>query len=270
MFRERDEFEIALCREALRRDLPVLAICRGHQLLNVATGGTLVQDIPSQVAGAGAHDPDVERWETCHDVRILPGTRLREILGTEKVAVNSFHHQAVKELGRGPRRLRPRARDGVMEGIEMPRPAKRFVIGVQWHPGVVLGPAARIPPLFQALVTRGGRIASMMLALIVAFASAAARQPGAVSGSIASRRRSRRPRPPASRYDRLLGRLVRLVPSPGPDHLRRSRVVKLITTEFVAVKIDTEGGKRTEEIATKYNVQPCPRSPSSRPPAARS
>jgi putative glutamine amidotransferase len=83
-FDDRDAFELALCREALRRDLPILAICRGHQVLNVATGGTLVQDIPSQIPGAGAHDPEVERWETCHEVEILPQTRLREILGTEK------------------------------------------------------------------------------------------------------------------------------------------------------------------------------------------
>jgi putative glutamine amidotransferase len=81
--------------------LPILAICRGHQVLNVATGGTLVQDIPSQLPGAGAHDPDAERWETAHEVLVLPGTRLREILGSERIAVNSFHHQAVKDLGQG-------------------------------------------------------------------------------------------------------------------------------------------------------------------------
>ncbi|HET8648187.1 MAG TPA: gamma-glutamyl-gamma-aminobutyrate hydrolase family protein, partial [Vicinamibacteria bacterium] len=98
---ERDAFEVALCREALSRRLPLLAICRGQQVLNVATGGTLVQDIPSQLTGAVDHDPDTERWAVAHQVNILPGTRLRAILGTDTVAVNSFHHQAVKEPGQG-------------------------------------------------------------------------------------------------------------------------------------------------------------------------
>jgi putative glutamine amidotransferase len=151
VFRERDEFEIALVREALRRDLPVLAICRGHQVLNVATGGTLFQDIPSQVPGAGAHDPDVERWETCHDVQILPETRLREILGTEKVAVNSFHHQSVKQLGRDLV-VSAHSPDGVVEGIEMPRGTKRFVVGVQWHPESFWDHPPGFGSLFEALV----------------------------------------------------------------------------------------------------------------------
>jgi putative glutamine amidotransferase len=151
VFRERDVFELALVEEALRRDLPVLAICRGHQVLNVATGGTLVQDIPSQVPGAGAHDPEVERWQACHEVQILPGTRLREILGTEKVAVNSFHHQSVKQLGRDLV-LSASSPDGVVEGIEMPRASKRFVVGVQWHPESFWDHPPGFAPLFEALV----------------------------------------------------------------------------------------------------------------------
>ena len=150
-FDERDAFELALCREALRRDLPLLAICRGHQVLNVATGGTLVQDIPSQIAGAGVHDPDVERWETSHEVEILPATRLREILGTERVAVNSFHHQSVKRLG-GDLVLSARSPDGVVEGIEMPRETRRFVVGVQWHPESFWDHPPGFAPLFEALV----------------------------------------------------------------------------------------------------------------------
>ena len=149
VFRERDDFEVALVREALRRDLPLLAICRGHQVLNVATGGTLYQDIPSEIPGAGAHDPDVERWQTAHDVEILPGTRLREILRAERVAVNSFHHQSVRELGQDLV-LSARSPDGVVEGVEMPR--KRFVLGVQWHPESFWDHAPAFRPLFQALV----------------------------------------------------------------------------------------------------------------------
>ena len=149
VFRDRDEFELALAREALGRDLPLLAICRGHQVLNVATGGTLVQDIPSEVAGAGAHDPDVERWQTVHDVEILPGTRLREILRAERVAVNSFHHQSIRDLGRDLV-LSARSADGVVEGVEMPR--RRFVLGVQWHPESFWDHEPNFHPLFRALV----------------------------------------------------------------------------------------------------------------------
>jgi putative glutamine amidotransferase len=146
---ERDAFELALCREALRRDLPILAICRGHQVLNVATGGTLVQDIPSQLPGAGSHDPEKECWETAHEVLVLPGTRLREILGSERVAVNSFHHQAVKDLGQGLVLAAQAVDDGVVEGIEMPD--RRFVLGVQWHPEAFWDHAPH-DPLFAALV----------------------------------------------------------------------------------------------------------------------
>ena len=146
----RDVFELALCREAIRRDLPTLAICRGHQLLNVATGGTLFQDIASQVKSAAVHDPDQERWERCHEVEVLPGTRLREILGAERVEVNSFHHQAVKELGRGLVLSARGCDDGVIEAMEMPD--RRFMIGVQWHPESFWDQPQGFQPLFQALV----------------------------------------------------------------------------------------------------------------------
>jgi putative glutamine amidotransferase len=150
IFPERDAFELALCREALRRDMPTLAICRGHQLLNVATGGTLIQDIASQVEAAVVHDPDSERWERCHDVVLLPGTRLREILGRERIAVNSFHHQAVKEMGRGLVLSARGCDDGVIEGMEMPD--RRFMIGVQWHPESFWDQPEGFQPLFEALV----------------------------------------------------------------------------------------------------------------------
>jgi putative glutamine amidotransferase len=150
VFPERDAFELALCREALRRDLPTLAICRGHQLLNVATGGTLFQDIASQVEAAVVHDPDQERWERCHDVVLLPGTRLRDILGRERVAVNSFHHQAVKEMGHGLVLSARGCDDGVIEGMEMPD--RRFMIGVQWHPESFWDQRQGFQPLFRALV----------------------------------------------------------------------------------------------------------------------
>jgi putative glutamine amidotransferase len=130
--RRRDEFELALMREALQRDRPILAICRGLQVLNVASGGTLLQDIPSELAVAMSHDGAGRRTIRCHDVALVAGTRLRSLLGQDTVSVNSFHHQAIDRLGAG---LRVSARcpgDGVIEGVEIPD--CRFAVAVQWHP----------------------------------------------------------------------------------------------------------------------------------------
>lgn len=155
VFPERDALELALCREALARDMPLLAICRGHQVLNIATGGTLVQDLPSQWKGAMNHDPEGERWSRAHDVRILPGTRLREILGTERIAVNSFHHQAVKEAGRDAVIAAYSEGDDVVEAIEVP--GRRLALGVQWHPEAFWDKDGRFQPLFEALVKASAR-----------------------------------------------------------------------------------------------------------------
>jgi putative glutamine amidotransferase len=130
--RARDDFELALTREALAQDVPLLAICRGQQVLNVAAGGTLVQDIPSQLAGSIDHDPDTPRSAVAHTVRVADGTRLHAILGEPRVEVNSFHHQSVKDLGRGLIATAWSEPDSVVEGIESPK--HRFVVGVQWHP----------------------------------------------------------------------------------------------------------------------------------------
>lgn len=148
--RERDDFEIALAQTALGRDLPLLAICRGQQVLNVATGGTLVQDIPSQVSRGVDHDPERERWEVAHDVEIMPGTRLRALLGTDQVSVNSFHHQSVKDLGRGLTVSARTPRDGVIEGVEAS--GRRFALGVQWHPEGLWNQNQNFQGLFAGLV----------------------------------------------------------------------------------------------------------------------
>jgi putative glutamine amidotransferase len=153
VFRERDDFELALCREALRRDLPILAICRGHQVLNVATGGTLIQDIPFQLPRAVNHDPERERWETAHEVLVLPGTKLRALVGRDRIAVNSFHHQAVKDLGRSLVVCARSAVDDLIEGVEATD--RRFVLGVQWHPEGFWNQEETFHPLFEALVREG-------------------------------------------------------------------------------------------------------------------
>jgi putative glutamine amidotransferase len=154
VFPRLDAFEVALCRAACSRDLPVLAICRGHQVLNVAMGGTLIQDIPSQVTGAVEHDPEVDRCQTVHDVRLLPGTRLRDILARECVSVNSSHHQAVGEVGSGLSVSAHSTEDQVVEGLEMA--GKRFVVGVQWHPEAFWNRDRAFHELFEAFVGAAG------------------------------------------------------------------------------------------------------------------
>jgi len=126
-----DRFELTVVQEALRIEMPVLALCRGIQVLNVAHGGDLYQHLPREPGGPVRHqretpqDPGLE-----HEVRIDPASRLAGILGAERLVVNSYHHQAVRRIGEG---LRPVAwaPDDLVEAVE--RPDLPFVIGVQWH-----------------------------------------------------------------------------------------------------------------------------------------
>lgn len=135
----RDEFELAVTRAARADKLPIFAICRGVQVLNVACGGTLVQDIPTQVPSALAHSltvPPNEPYSLAHDVWIDKDTLLATLLGDrlsdrDACAVNSRHHQAVKDLAQGFR-ASATAPDGIIEAIE--DPAAPFCLGVQWHP----------------------------------------------------------------------------------------------------------------------------------------
>jgi putative glutamine amidotransferase len=146
----RDALELDLARRAVEEGLPLLAICRGIQVLNVALGGTLWQDVPSQVPGALAHNQTAPRHEPTHRVKLLgEGTLLYAASGARELAVNSFHHQAVKRLGGGLREV-AWAEDGLIEGVELPE--HPFAVGVQWHPEDLVehDPAAR--GLFAALV----------------------------------------------------------------------------------------------------------------------
>ncbi len=146
--RRRDDFELALVREALRRDVPLLAICRGHQVLNVATGGTLVQDIASLVEGHADHDARGPRWRRAHRVDVTAPSRLRDIVGQDALSVNSIHHQAVGRLGDDLVVSARCPEDGVIEGLE--RPASRFVVAVQWHPESFWNRADSFQRLFDA------------------------------------------------------------------------------------------------------------------------
>jgi putative glutamine amidotransferase len=144
-----DAFELAVAREADRLGIPTLGICRGCQTLNVARGGTLHQHLPDVTDGTVDHRQTASGRMPTHSVRIEPGSRLAEIVGTEELEVNSFHHQAVDRLGGGLRAV-AHAADGTVEGVEMP--GSRFVVGVQWHvEGLVAQPRHRV--LFEALVT---------------------------------------------------------------------------------------------------------------------
>lgn len=129
--KERAESEFALAHMALETDLPVLGICGGVQLLNVALGGSLYQDIVSQITGSLDHRQKTAATETAHIVAITPGTRLHTILKTDRLQVNSSHHQATKAVA-PDLIVNATAEDGVIEGLESPR--HRFALGVQWHP----------------------------------------------------------------------------------------------------------------------------------------
>ncbi len=148
---ERDGFELALCRAALaRRNLPVLCICRGMQLLNVALGGDLVSHIPDHY-GTDVMHRHPERLPVEHPVRIEAGSRLADILGATEVSVQSVHHQAVRRVADGLRAV-AWSPDGVIEAIEaVDRP---FLIGVQWHPELGALGDQRQRRLFEALITR--------------------------------------------------------------------------------------------------------------------
>ncbi|MBV8572929.1 MAG: gamma-glutamyl-gamma-aminobutyrate hydrolase family protein [Acidobacteriaceae bacterium] len=126
---ERDAAELALIDEALRKDLPIFAICRGIQILNVFHGGTLIQDLPA----GGPHDPDTKDVSAiAHEVNIEPGTLLDKIAGTACWRVNSRHHQAVDRVGEHLRVSAVTSDGPVIEALE--RPDRRFVLAVQWHP----------------------------------------------------------------------------------------------------------------------------------------
>lgn len=143
----RTAFELAVARGALLRGMPVLGICGGQQLLNVALGGTLIQHIPDEVPGALPHKQPNPRDEPGHRVRIVAGTLLHRVTGALELGVNSAHHQAVKAAGPGVV-VDAVAEDGVVEGIEDPR--QRFCLGVQWHPEFGLSDGDR--RIFRAFI----------------------------------------------------------------------------------------------------------------------
>ena len=147
----RDEFELALLKAVMDTGKPVLGICRGEQILNVALGGTLIQDIPSQRPEAAGenHRDNEHRYAPNHPARVLPGTLLHSLMGCDELLTNSVHHQAVDTPAPGMRvcALSPA---GIVEGIEATD--GRFLLGLQWHPEAVAAVEERMQRPFTALV----------------------------------------------------------------------------------------------------------------------
>jgi putative glutamine amidotransferase len=163
---ERDAFEVALLRGALERGLPVLGICRGLQVMNVVLGGSLYQDLPTELLdGSIAHRQTVPKWQWSHEVRADAGSAVAGILGVEGLRVNSYHHQAIKDLADGLV-VSARSTDGVVEAAEYRDLSEHWLVGVQWH-AEAMRDAARDPSdsgrahrnLFAAHVAAASRVA---------------------------------------------------------------------------------------------------------------
>jgi putative glutamine amidotransferase len=129
---DRDRCELALAREAAARRLPTLAICRGVQVLNVALGGSLIQDLPTERGGRIDHDAESARGDRVHPVALAAGSRLNGIVNAASISTNSFHHQAVDRLGTGLCAVGT-SPDGIVEAVECADRAW-WMVGVQWHP----------------------------------------------------------------------------------------------------------------------------------------
>ncbi|MBR1390767.1 MAG: gamma-glutamyl-gamma-aminobutyrate hydrolase family protein [Lachnospiraceae bacterium] len=147
--RLRDQMESYLLHGALERDMPVFGICRGVQFLNAALGGTLYQDLPTEYESTVEHHMAAPYDREAHKVEILPGTILAAILGEGIHSVNSYHHQAIRDLAPGVT-LMAVSEDGLSEAIGVPD--KKFVMGVQWHPEFSYESNAESRKLVQAFV----------------------------------------------------------------------------------------------------------------------
>lgn len=147
----RDALETQVTHMALEKKTPLLAICRGIQVLNVALGGSLHQDVATDPGTQIQHSQKEARDQTTHKVTVTPRSRLGRVLGSEDIEVNSFHHQVIKSLGRGlvPVAWAP---DRLIEGVELDDDS-RWVVGVQWHPEHLVGSSEPARRLFSALVT---------------------------------------------------------------------------------------------------------------------
>ncbi len=150
----RDALELAVCRAAWQAGKPLLGICRGAQLFNVAFGGTLFQNLPSERPSEIAHRQAEDKFSPSHEVAVLPDTPLHALTGAERITANSFHHQAVKTLAQG---LLPMAYadDGVIEGFYAQ--GERYLRAYQWHPERLCGTSAQNRILFDDFIRHCGK-----------------------------------------------------------------------------------------------------------------
>jgi putative glutamine amidotransferase len=147
----RDHMEIFIVKSALKHDKPILGICRGIQIMNVAAGGSLYQDIYSQIKGNEIvkHLQQAPRWYPTHEIFIVPGSKINGCFKKDRIKVNSFHHQSVKEVAKGFI-VTSKAQDGIIESIEHSN--HRFAVGVQWHPELMWQEDAAHLKLFEDFV----------------------------------------------------------------------------------------------------------------------
>ena len=151
----KDETDLLIIEAAERRQIPLFAICFGMQVLNVSRGGTLIQDIASQLPEAIKHEQGVPRDRPSHRIHLAEDTRLASIAGAESVLVNSHHHQAIETLG-ADLAATAWSTDGIIEALEDPRP-DRFVVAVQWHPELGWERDALSRGLFEAFVAEASK-----------------------------------------------------------------------------------------------------------------
>jgi putative glutamine amidotransferase len=152
---ERDVYEMRLIEMACAQEKPILGICRGLQILNVAFGGTLYQDLPTQYASGLQHSQQAPTDLAAHSVEIIPSTILEAILERREVMINSMHHQAIKQLAPGFIE-NARAKDGVIEGIE--KPDYPFLVAVQWHPERMIHRYPEMLQLFESFVAKAAEM----------------------------------------------------------------------------------------------------------------
>ncbi len=144
----RDKWELELFKQAFKKQIPVLGICRGMQLMNVALGGSLYQDINKHLGEDLVHEPQGKDYVN-HDVEIKKGSILYDIFEAEKIEVNSYHHQAIKEMA-PPFSAIASSSGGIIEGIEAED--RKFVLGVQWHPEDLINKQPSFSKIFDMLV----------------------------------------------------------------------------------------------------------------------
>ncbi|WP_042458818.1 gamma-glutamyl-gamma-aminobutyrate hydrolase family protein [Neobacillus dielmonensis] len=147
---ERDLVEIAIAKYAIEHHIPLLAICRGIQVLNVALGGSLIQDIPSQVKDCIQHTQKVKRSQETHWVTISKDSLLFQLFGSERIRVNSIHHQAIGHVA-SDLRVVAQSSDGIVEAVESIHPTT-FTVGVQWHPESMASHSPAMNKLFDEFI----------------------------------------------------------------------------------------------------------------------